>query len=97
MKVAIYARVSTNEQTTQNQIRELKAWAKLAGHKVVAIYDDNGVSGAKGREYRKEFDRLLRGAVRREFYRSCMGLVLISTCTNRLWTRLRLVERPCSR
>jgi DNA invertase Pin-like site-specific DNA recombinase len=67
MKVAIYARVSTNEQTTQNQIRELKAWAKLAGHKVVAIYDDNGVSGAKGREYRKEFDRLLRGAVRREF------------------------------
>lgn|SRR5210317_689550 len=67
MKVAIYARVSTNEQTTQNQIRELKAWAKRAGHKVVAIYDDNGVSGAKGREYRKEFDRLLRGAVRREF------------------------------
>ena len=67
MKVVIYARVSTNEQTTQNQIRELKAWAKRAGHKVVAIYDDNGVSGAKGREYRKEFDRLLRGAVRREF------------------------------
>jgi DNA invertase Pin-like site-specific DNA recombinase len=67
MKVAIYARVSTNEQTTQNQIRELKAWAKRAGHKVVAIYDDNGVSGAKGREYRKEFDKLLRGAVRREF------------------------------
>jgi DNA invertase Pin-like site-specific DNA recombinase len=67
MKVAIYARVSTNEQTTQNQIRELKAWAKRAGHQVVAIYDDNGVSGAKGREYRKEFDRLLRGAVRREF------------------------------
>lgn len=67
MKVAIYARVSTNEQTTQNQIRGLKAWAKRAGHKVVAIYDDNGVSGARGREYRKEFDRLLRGAVRREF------------------------------
>jgi DNA invertase Pin-like site-specific DNA recombinase len=67
MKVAIYARVSTNEQTTQNQIRELKAWAKRAGHQVVAIYDDNGVSGAKGRQYRKEFDKLLRGAVRREF------------------------------
>ena len=67
MKVAIYARVSTNEQTTQNQIRELKAWAKRAGHKVVSVYDDNGVSGAKGREYRKEFDKLLQGAVRREF------------------------------
>ena len=47
MKVAIYARVSTNEQTTQNQIRELKAWAKRAGHEVVAVYDDNGISGAK--------------------------------------------------
>jgi len=67
MKVAIYARVSTNEQTTENQVRELKDWADRAGHEVVTIYDDNGVSGAKGSEYRKEFDKLLKGAVRREF------------------------------
>ena len=67
MKVAIYARVSTNEQTTENQVRELTEWADRAGHEVVRIYDDNGVSGAKGREFRKEFDKLLKGAVRREF------------------------------
>ncbi len=67
MKVAIYARVSTNEQTTDNQVRELTDWADRAGHEIVAIYDDNGISGAKGREYRKEFDKLLKGAVRREF------------------------------
>ena len=67
MKVAIYVRVSTNEQTTENQVRELTQWADRAGHKIVAVYDDNGISGAKGREYRKEFDKLLRGAVRREF------------------------------
>ncbi len=67
MKVAIYVRVSTNEQTTENQVRELTDWADRAGHQVVTIYDDNGVSGAKGREYRKEFDKLLKGAVRREF------------------------------
>ena len=67
MKVAIYVRVSTNEQTTENQVRQLKAWADRAGHEIVAIYDDNGVSGAKGREYRVEFDKLLKGAVRREF------------------------------
>lgn len=67
MKVAIYVRVSTNDQTTENQVRELKQWADRASHEVVAIYDDNGVSGAKGREYRKEFDKLLKGAVRREF------------------------------
>ena len=59
MKVAIYVRVSTNEQTTENQVRELTEWADRAGHQVVMIYDDNGVSGAKGREYRKEFDKLL--------------------------------------
>ena len=67
MKVAIYVRVSTNEQTTENQVRELTAWADRAGHEIVAIYDDNGISGAKGREYRVEFDKLLKGAVRREF------------------------------
>ena len=67
MKVAIYCRVSTNEQTTENQLKDLRAWAKRAGHKIVATYDDNGVSGAKGRDYRKEFDKLLKGAVRREF------------------------------
>ena len=67
MKVAIYVRVSTNEQTTENQVRDLEAWADRAGHEIVAIYDDNGVSGAKGREYRVEFDKLLKGAVRREF------------------------------
>ena len=67
MKVAIYVRVSTNEQTTENQVRELEAWADRAGHEIVHIYDDNGISGAKGREYRKEFDKILKGAVRREF------------------------------
>ncbi len=67
MKVAIYVRVSTNEQTTENQLKELTEWADRAGHEIVAVYDDNGVSGAKGREYRKEFDKLLKGAVRREF------------------------------
>ncbi len=47
MRVAIYARVSTSEQTTENQVKELKEWADRAGHEIVTIYDDNGVSGAK--------------------------------------------------
>jgi len=67
MKIALYSRVSTNEQTTENQLKDLTEWADRAGHEVVTIYDDNGVSGAKGREYRKEFDKLLKAAVRREF------------------------------
>ena len=67
MKVAIYARVSTNEQNTENQIKALTEWADRANHKVVKVYDDNGVSGAKGRDHRKEFDNLIRGAIRHEF------------------------------
>ena len=47
MRVALYLRVSTsNGQTTENQRRELEAWAVCAGHEVVEIYEDAGVSGS---------------------------------------------------
>ncbi len=52
MRAAIYLRVSTDEQTTDNQERELRATAERAGHEVVAMYRDAGISGAKGRDKR---------------------------------------------
>ena len=67
MKAAIYLRVSTGEQTTENQRLELEAWAKRAGHEILGIYEDNGISGAKGRTARPAFDRLLKDATRRRF------------------------------
>ena len=66
-RVAIYVRVSTGEQTTANQLKELKAWARRAGHTVVEVYEDKGISGAKGRDKRPAFDAVLKAAVRREF------------------------------
>jgi DNA invertase Pin-like site-specific DNA recombinase len=66
-RVAIYVRVSTDEQTTANQLIELKAWARRAGHTVVEVYEDKGISGAKGRDKRPAFDAVLKAAVRREF------------------------------
>ena len=66
-RVVIYARVSTDEQTTANQINELKAWAARASHDVVKVYEDRGISGTKGRDKRLGFDAMLKGAVRREF------------------------------
>ena len=66
-RVAIYTRVSTDKQTTANQILELKRWAKNARHTVVKVYEDAGISGAKGRDQRPGFDALLKDAVRREF------------------------------
>jgi DNA invertase Pin-like site-specific DNA recombinase len=64
---AIYARVSTNGQTTDNQVRELRKVARRHGWKVGASYIDHGVSGATGRDRRPELDRLFKAANRREF------------------------------
>ena len=66
-RVAFYLRVSTNEQTTANQRRELEAVAAAAGWEVVEVYEDAGISGAKGRDKRPAFDRLLKDANRRRF------------------------------
>jgi DNA invertase Pin-like site-specific DNA recombinase len=65
-RVGIYLRVSTNGQTTENQRRELKAVAKRSGWQVVDIYEDAGISGAKGRDKRPGFDRLMRDATSRK-------------------------------
>lgn len=66
-RAAIYLRVSTDTQTTENQRRELAAVAAHRGWEIVGIYEDAGVSGAKGRDKRPEFDRLCRDATRRRF------------------------------
>ena len=65
-RVAIYARVSTNGQSVTNQLRELRQVAKRQGWKVVAEFMDRGVSGAKGRAQRPQFDKLCQAATRRE-------------------------------
>ena len=48
-RVAVYLRVSTTDQTTTNQRRELHAVAKRHGWSVVRVFEDGGISGAKGR------------------------------------------------
>ena len=66
-RVALYARVSTDSQTTDNQLRELRTVAERHGWTIVHEYVDHGVSGAKGRDKRPQFDALCKGATRREF------------------------------
>jgi DNA invertase Pin-like site-specific DNA recombinase len=65
-RVAIYTRVSTDGQTTENQGLRLAAWAERCGHTVVGVYEDAGISGAKGRDKRPGLDRMLKDAVRRQ-------------------------------
>jgi DNA invertase Pin-like site-specific DNA recombinase len=66
-RIALYERVSTAEQTVENQHRELVAIAERHGWRVVATFVDHGISGAKGREKRPAYDRLRLGIARREF------------------------------
>src|SRR6516164_5790868 len=67
MRAAIYLRVSTSGQTTDNQRLELERVAQQRGWQIVGLYEDAGISGAKGRDKRPEFDRLLKDASRGKF------------------------------
>jgi len=60
-------RVSTVEQTTANQERELRDVAARMDCEVVKVYKDHGISGAKGRDKRPAFDSLCRDATKRQF------------------------------
>jgi DNA invertase Pin-like site-specific DNA recombinase len=66
-RVALYLRVSTDAQTTENQRLELERVAAHRGWQVVATYSDNGISGAKGREKRPGFDALCKDMTRCKF------------------------------
>lgn len=67
IRVATYVRVSTDDQTTENQTSELRqAVARRAEWTLAAEFCDQGISGAKDRHGRPGFDRLLRAVARRE-------------------------------
>jgi DNA invertase Pin-like site-specific DNA recombinase len=58
-RAAIYLRVSTIDQTTENQEREILAYAKAQGWRVATVFEDVGISGAKTRAKRPSLDRML--------------------------------------
>ena len=67
MRAAIYTRVSTIHQTTENQHHELRRVASARGWDIVETFTDEGISGAKGRSDRPALVALLKAAVRRQF------------------------------
>jgi DNA invertase Pin-like site-specific DNA recombinase len=66
-RVAIYLRVSTDQQTTENQRLELERVAQQRGWTVTAVYTDDGISGAKGGDKRPGFDTLCKDMTRCKF------------------------------
>lgn len=65
-RCGIYLRVSTDQQSTENQFRILQEVAQRSGWTVVQVFEDAGISGAKSRDQRPGFDALLKAVHRRE-------------------------------
>ena len=65
MTVALYARVSTTDQTCDNQLLELRRYCEARGWRIWHEFVDQGVSGAKDR--RPALDELVAHARRRRF------------------------------
>ena len=66
-RCAIYSRVSTDDQTVENQLMILREIAVRKGMTVVAEFNDEGISGAKGRDKRTGFDNIIKGAVKKDY------------------------------
>jgi DNA invertase Pin-like site-specific DNA recombinase len=67
MRVAIYARVSTDDkQNPENQLRELRAWTLNSNHTISGEYVDYE-SGGKGASKRKQFAALFEDGAKRKF------------------------------
>jgi DNA invertase Pin-like site-specific DNA recombinase len=66
-RAVLYLRVSTIDQTTANQERELRAIAERMGWEITNLYRDHGISGTRGRDKRPRFDALCRDATKRQF------------------------------
>src|ERR1700739_1059979 len=65
MRIAIYARVSTKDQSCELQVRDLRAYCAARTFDLVREYVDVGQSGAK--DSRPELNKLMDDARKRQF------------------------------
>jgi DNA invertase Pin-like site-specific DNA recombinase len=66
-RVAVYLRVSTSKQDTENQLRELSEVADRSGWEIWKVYEDAGISGAKGRDQRPGQEAMMKAVNARQF------------------------------
>ena len=65
-RVGLYLRTSSTERTVENQRQALTEALTRRGWQIAEEFTDEGVSGAKGRDKRPGFDRLLKAVTRRK-------------------------------
>ena len=66
-KVVIYTRVSTLDQTIDNQLIELREHCSRMGWEIVKEYADEGLSGTLSRDKRPALNSLIKDAYRKRF------------------------------
>ena len=66
-RVVIYARVSTLDQTVDNQLIELRDHCSKMGWEIVKEYVDEGLSGTLSREKRPSFNAMIKDGFRKKF------------------------------
>ena len=66
-RVAIYTRVSTLDQTIDNQLIELRDHCSKMGWEIVKEYADEGLSGTLSRDKRPALNSLIKDAYRKKF------------------------------
>ena len=66
-KVALYCRVSTLDQTIDNQLIELRDHCSRMGWEIVKEYADEGLSGTLSRDKRPALNSLIKDAYRKRF------------------------------
>ena len=66
-KVAIYCRVSTLDQTVDNQLIELRDHCSNMGWEITKEYSDEGLSGTLSRDKRPALNSLIKDAYRKKF------------------------------
>ena len=64
-RVAVYLRVSTREQSVENQLPQLEKWVADRGHQLVAVYSENESAWMSG--HQRELARLVQDAKKGRF------------------------------
>lgn len=67
MTIAIYSRISTETQDSQNQLSQLRDFASKQGWHISGEYVDEAISGSKAGSSRPAFSQMMKDASQRKF------------------------------
>ena len=91
-QVAIYGRVSTDKQELENQLHDLRKFAKRSGWKIYKVYTDIVTGKSVNEKARPGFDEMFQDARKKQFNRILFWNLDRFSRAGALFTLLRLNE-----